>query len=184
MDVIFIGGIYMEISLALALPLRRTIESRIEELQNERLLNSKIEYEKGETYEKPARSFELITQELFETMEDYRLLDILIATNNITATISWDGKEISIMEAIELAKQLRHELMLLKSFALEKKQETIRYGNSHNGGEKTYLITLYDPEGIRKQAAKLEREVNRLSFEIERKNHSVEFKYSPAKKYI
>lgn len=171
----------MKITLAQAVPLRTIISRRIQELLQERVNVSSVEVEQGEKYEKPARSMEEITAELEVARNDFRALDVAMAKANLENTIEWDGKEISIMEAIELAKQLRGEVDQLKKFGKRKKQER---HTSWRNETVTIAYAMYDPEEYRKRALKLERQVNRLSQEIEAKNHRVEFEFEPAIRYL
>jgi hypothetical protein len=175
----------MNITLAQALPVRNSISRRIQELLRERSRVAFVEAEKGEQYEKPQRSIEEVTKELEETRADYRTLDVLVSQENLRATVNWDGKEISLVEAIELAKQIRGEVNVLKDFGNRQKQERkSAQGWGGNTDANVIVHALYDPEQYRKAALKLEREVNRLSLEIDKKNHGVEFTFVNADKYI
>ncbi|MFP3726397.1 hypothetical protein U8V72_14510 [Priestia filamentosa] len=174
----------MKITLAQALPVRNAISRRIQELLQERNRVAFAEAEKGEKYEAPSRNIDDVTTELREARADYRTLDVLVARENLKATVQWDGGEITLVEAIELAKQVRGEVKSLKDFGNRKKQER-KSSNGWGSSESNVIIhALYDPEIYRKAALKSEREVNRLSMEIDKKNHSVEFEFENADKYI
>jgi uncharacterized protein YeeX (DUF496 family) len=171
----------LEISLLEALPLRNAIARRIQELLQERDRVAFVEFEKGEEYEKPERSVEEITTELNEVREDYRKLDVLVAKANLEAKVEWDGKEITITEAIELAKQLRGEASKLKNYGRSKKQER-KYSI---GDTKTvYRKALFEPSEMQKQGLKLERMADRLSLAIEKANHLHTIKFDAAEKYL
>lgn len=174
----------MKITLAQALPVRNSISRRIHELLQERNRVAFAEVEKGEKYEQPARSIDTVTKELNEVRADFRKLDVLVAKENLKATIQWDGKEITIIEAIELAKQIRGEVKDLKNFGNRNKQERKSSNGWGNSEANIIVYALYEPEEYRKAALKLEREVNRLSLEIDRKNHFVEFEFENAENYI
>lgn len=176
--------ILMKITLAQALPVRNAISRRIQELLQERNRVAFVEVEKGEQYEKPTRSIEVVTKELEETRMDFRRLDVSVATENLKATIQWDGEEISLIEAIEIAKQIRGEVKDLKNFGNRKKQERKASNGWGNSDANIIVFAMYEPEEYRKKALKLEREVTRLSLEIERKNHFVEFEFANAERYI
>lgn len=171
----------MKITLDEAVALRGIISRRIQDLIKERVSVSTAEAKPGEDYEKPTRTVEEVTSELNEARKDFRKLDVLMAKTNIENTINWDGNEITITEAIELAKQLRGEVHSLKNFSSKKKQE--RRTNWQNVVE-SVIFALFDPEAYRKEALKMERQVNKLSSNIAHKNHLVEVDFEPASKYL
>jgi hypothetical protein len=88
----------------------------------------------------------------------------------------WDGVLVSILEAIELAKQLREEKERYKRFGNQKKTERASRGVF---GESGNLITVahFDPEVYRKKAQASERKALKLSAMIEAKNHTVEIPF-------
>lgn len=174
----------MKVTLAQALPLRSTISKRIQDLLQERKKVAVVEAEKGEQYEAPVRKMEEVTEELRQAREDFRRLDVLVTAENLKATIQWDGKDISITEALELAKQTRGEAHEHKEFGNRNKKERKHSGGWGSNDSNIILHAQYDPENYRKSAQKLQREADRLSFEIERKNHTVEFDFPDAEKYI
>jgi hypothetical protein len=174
----------MRITLAQALPVRSSISRRIQELLQERNRVAFVEAEKGEKYEKPTRSIVEVTKELQEARADFRILDVLVAKENLNATIEWDGKQLTTTESIELAKQLRGEAKELKSLGARNKQEKKSSSGWGASDSNTVVYAMYEPEEYRKAALKLEREANRLSLEVERKNHFVEFEFEAAERYI
>ncbi|MDF2534087.1 MAG: hypothetical protein K0R18_244 [Bacillales bacterium] len=172
----------MKITLAQAVPLRGIISRRIQELLHERNSVSVVTIEKGDTYEKPVRSMELVTEELTQAREDLRKLDIVMTTANLSAFVKWDGEDICITEAIELSKQIRGEVTQVKAFGNRKKQE--KETNWRSPESSNIVVALYEPETYRQLALKLERQVNKLSQDIEAKNHTVEIEYAGAIRYI
>ena len=64
-----------------------------------------------------------ITEEIEAASADYRKLDLLMAISNTTQTIPWNGSDITIMEAIELAKQIRDDIGQLAQLGSRKKLE-------------------------------------------------------------
>lgn len=170
----------MKITLAEALPLRAAIMRRITELVQERKEVSTVKLLPGQKADYPARTVNGITEEIRKARQDFRQLDLLMAKANVTHTLEWEGKEYTIMEAIELAKQMRSEIAELKALAGRKK-ETVEtdYGNT------AYIIrALYDPEEMRKKAIDLERRVTRLSQLIDKKNYQVEIDFPGAESYL
>lgn len=173
---------YLEITLAQAIPLKNIISRRINELQQEREQVAFVEVEKGEKYSTPERDMKTVENELDESHNDYRILDTLIAKNNLDYSLRWDGNDVTIKEAIEVAKERRNEINKLKYFGSRKKQEKTR-GN-YMQDSSTITHTLYEPEEYRKRGLKLERQVNRLSQEIEAMNHKITFDFEGAERYL
>lgn len=171
----------MKITLAQAVPLRGIISRHIQELLQERNNVATVETKQSETYEKPSRSIDEVADELNVARKDFRQLDVSMAKANLEGELEWDGSVLSITEAIELAKQLRGEVAQLKNFGRRKKQER---STNWRTEEVTIVHALYDPEEYRKKALKMERQVNRLSQEIEAKNHKVEFDFEAATRYL
>jgi hypothetical protein len=178
----FLGGRTMKITLAEALPLRAAIMRRISELIAERNEVSTITYVPGEVgnIEYPARKVDEITAEIEEARADFRKLDILMAKANVTETLEWEGQSYTIVEAIEIAKQMRSEVAELKRLAGRRKEEIQR----GFGGTVTITRTLYEPEEMRKKAIELEKRANRLSQLIDKKNYQVEIDFPEAEKYL
>lgn len=170
----------MQITLAEALPLLNVISNRINDLVSDREDSSYIIVEKGEKYERPRYDLFKLTEEIEQAWKDYVTLSKEIARANLENTIEWDGKQITIAEAIDLAKQIRAEIVHLRRLANRRKQEYV-------GGNREKLLVkvlLYEPEEAKKLALKLERKVNRLSSLIEAKNHSVMIEFPNAEKYL
>ncbi|MBH8599424.1 MULTISPECIES: hypothetical protein [unclassified Thermoactinomyces] len=170
----------MQISLAQAVALRNILARKIQELINERSQVAIISVPKGEQFERPNKTIESLTEEINEVRSHFRQLDVAMATANLNHTIHWDDQDITIMEAIELAKQMRGELQELKRFGSRKKQEY----SSHYGEVVMVEHALYDPAEYQEKAKKLERKVNRLSYLIEAENHQVNFDFPPATIYL
>lgn len=172
----------MTITLAEALPLRKTIERRIQELTNERNQSSVVTIEKGETWEPPVRSVDLITTEIEQCQKDYRTLINVVASANSQTFIDWDNGQINLTEALELSKQMRVEVDHLKRLGNRKKQER-QTSRSVLGNSSSDLLTVatYEPEAYRNKALKKERQVNKLSGLIERQNHFVELSFDASK---
>ncbi|MEJ8543987.1 hypothetical protein [Brevibacillus borstelensis] len=173
------------ITLAQAIPLRRAIERQIDYLKDERFEFSSVTIAKGETPEFPKRTIELITGELNKARADYRRLDSLIAEANLKKVVEWDGEMISLVEAIELAKQLREETGEYKRFGIRKKIERSpshyhSRSRSYDGGSDLITMTTYDPDVYREWGKKLERRANLLSGKIEAANHSISIPFDAA----
>ncbi|WP_426448987.1 hypothetical protein ACP26L_29895 [Paenibacillus sp. S-38] len=161
------------ITIAEALSVRAAITRRLHHLMQERMQNSKVIIEKGEQAEYPSRTVDMITEEIERTAADYRTLDVLIAKANISHTIRWNDLDLTVLEAIELAKQTRSELSMLASLGAAKKMERhVSRGGSGDGAKPLFTVALYDPEAYSRAAQKKEREAVKLSSLIEQSNHT------------
>lgn len=156
------------------------ISRRIQELIKERTEVAVISVPKGEKYEKPNRTVEDLTEELNEVRSHFRQLDVAMATANLQHTFEWNQQPITIMEGIELAKQMRGELHELKRLGSRKKQDY----SPHFGEIVMVEYALYDPSKYQEKAKKWERKVNLLSSLIEAQNHQVAFDFPPATVYL
>lgn len=103
-----------KLSLAALVPIHSDIANKVTELDNEREQNAFCVYVKGEITEEPTRSFSLITEELEEAREDFRMIDELIHNANLANKIEWNNQEISMFSAMQVAKHLRKEASSLK----------------------------------------------------------------------
>ncbi|UJL46904.1 hypothetical protein KFZ58_02860 [Virgibacillus sp. NKC19-16] len=153
----------------------------IQEKINERENAAYVEFAKGDDEVLPDKSFDQLTEELKLVRKDYRKIDYLIAKANIDHIIKWEDGDLSIAEAIELAKQLRGEVNLLKRFGMNKPID--RLGNYHMQ-ETIYRKALFDPSKLKERAMKLEKKANRLSMAIEKQNHQVEVEFAEAEQYL
>ncbi|MCZ8519266.1 MULTISPECIES: hypothetical protein [Paenibacillus] len=161
------------ITMAEALSVRAAISRRMQSLMQERMMNSTTVIEKGEQAEYPTRTVDLITEELEKTAADYRTLDVLIAKANITHTIRWNDRDLTVLEAIELAKQTRAEINMLIPLGSNKKIERHMPRGGHGDSSRTlFTVALYDPEAYSRAAQKKEREAVKLSSLIEQSNHA------------
>lgn len=171
----------MIITLAQAVHTLGDIGKTIQELIRERNDVAYVTAPKGEKYEPHVRTVSQVTEEITQAREDYRNLQSLMRTANQNATIVWDKKDVTLDEAIEIAKQQRGELDVLKGYGRAKKQETSENWRT-NSAEVRYA--QFDPEAYRKEALKLEKQVRKLSQDIEAKNHAVEFEFEAGSRYI
>lgn len=172
-----------KLSLAALVPIRSDIANKVTELDNEREQNAFCVYVKGEKAEEPTRSFALITKELEEAREDFRVIDELIHNANLANKLSWNNQDISIFTAMQVAKHMRKEASSLKRYGSRKKEE-INPGGYYNGGEKTFTRAMYDIEIAREHGLKMERKVKRLSQLIEDECHKIFLEFPQAEKYI
>ena len=173
-----------KIALADAVHLRSTIQNKIRELSTARSQVEVVTFEKGEIPEPVAHTVESYTAQIMEAQRDFRLLDVLMAQNNLQYTVPWDGEEITLMEALQTAKDTRQLIAGLKQ--LGNRPKTSRGTSSRYGADRSMMTeqTTYDPEAMKQQAEKLERQVLKLSRAIDRKNEEVTFDFWPAHRYM
>lgn len=166
------------IPLAEGIKLKSILTKKVRELLFEIDLVSHVVVEKGEEPKSSNRTLQEIEQELTEVRKDVRTLDKLIYRANIDNIITFKGEEMPIVEAIELASQLRAEVERCKELGRSEKEE-IYEGTSDSGI--FYRVALYNPEEYRKRASELEKDAHRLSNLINAKNYQVEIEFDDSK---
>lgn len=171
----------MKITLAQAINLLSSLQKKVHELQGEFFTVHVIEVPKGEAYTPYERTVEAVLQELAEVQHNILELKEIIQHANLSNSIEWDGHSISMIRAIETAKQLRERLNLLKTLATTKKRE---YHVHHHASVVMEQIALFDPAEYKKQADKLTRQVELLSSRIDKVNYTVEIEVPLANKYL
>nr|WP_295972965.1 hypothetical protein [uncultured Bacillus sp.] len=171
----------MKITLAQAINLLSCLNKKVGELESELFNIHVIEVPKGETYAPYEMTVEAAFQELTTVQQDILELKEIIQKANLSNLIEWDGNSISMIRAIETAKQLRGRLNLLKILANTKKRE---YNVQHNSGVIMEQIALFDPAEFKKRADKLARQVELLSSRIDRVNYTAEIEVPLADKYL
>ncbi len=172
------------ISLADAVHLRARILAHRDELQAARARGSTMLITKGETPEVPSTTVEQYTAQMSDASADHRLLDVEMARLNLVHHVRWDGREVPLMEALQLAKDLRQQIADLKMLGSRLKVQRMRMGQVGRDGAELIEVAMYDPDAMRKQADQLERQVMRLSRLIDRCNEQAMFEYPPADKYM
>lgn len=162
------------IPLAEGVKLKSILTKKIQELVYEMRTNAYVIVEKGETPKQSVRSISEIEAELAQVRKDSRTLDRLIYKANIDNTIEFKGQEMPIVEAIELATQLRAEASLCKEFGRAEKEKIY---SSTGEGVILYEVAMYDPVEYRERAIQLEKDAHRLSNLINAKNYEVQIEF-------
>ncbi len=161
------------IPLAEGVKLKSILTRKIQELIGEIHQVSHAIVEKGQQPKSSGRTISEVEAELAQVRKDSRLLDKLIYRANIDNTVSFKGEEMPIVEAIELASQLRAEAALIKQLGQSEK-ETL-----YTASESVifYNVATYEPSEYRKRAIEIEKEAHRLSNLINAKNYQVEIEF-------
>ena len=167
-----------KITLAEAVKLKSVLRKRISELQDEMRRVAFVTVEKGTTPVKGSRTLELVEAELDEVRNDSRILDRLMYRANVDNDIEFQNEQFAIVEAIELATQLRAKALFYKELSTSEKEE-IRYGYAEN--TTVYQIALFDPEEYRLKSLRAEKEAHRLSNLINAKNYSIILDFDDSK---
>lgn len=167
-----------KLSLAEAVKLKSVLAKRIHELEEEMDRVAFIEVEKGTKAPKQNRSLAAVEADIDEIRKDFRLLDRLMYQANIDNKVEFNGEELVIVEAIELATQLRAKASKIKEFGSASKEEH-QYG--YGEGLPLIRLAMFEPEEYRLKAIELERQANRLSNAINTKNYSVELEFDSEK---
>lgn len=167
-----------QINLAEAVKLKSILKVRIHDLEDEMRRNAFTRIEKGETPKVPARTLAIIETELDNVRKDIRTLDKLMYRANIDHTIIFNDIEMPIVEAIELATQLRAKASFQKSLG-ESEKEELQYG--FGDAATIYQVALFDPEQYRLNALQTEKEAHKLSNLINAKNYSIHLQFDDSK---
>lgn len=168
----------MKITVAEARLLKNAVSKRLHELLSERNKNAFVEFEKDEEYIKPDKSFEELTKDIEKVRSHYMAVKKALAESNLKNTIEWNGKELTIVEALELVKELRDESDRLISFG---NNPIIQRSSRGIYDSKTiYRKALFEPSELKKAGEKMRKEANRLSILIDKANFntSVELEFA------
>ena len=166
------------ITLAEAVKLKSVLTKRIHELEDEMRRVAFTTIEKGNTPEQGPRTLVNVENELDEVRLDSRVLDRLMYRANIDHTIDFQGQQLPIVEAIELATQLRAKSRFYKELSTAEKEE-IQYGYSES--TTIYRVALFDPEDYRIKSLQLEKDAHKLSNLINAKNYSITLAFDDSK---
>jgi len=166
------------INLAEAVKLKSILAKKVQELVSELHRSAFVTVEKGQAPKTSNRAMTVIEAELAQVRLDVRTLDRLVYEANIINTVDFKGEKLALVEAIELATQLRADVELSKQFSMHEK-ESVRMGY----GETTmlYEIAMYEPDDYRERAIKLEKDAHKLSNLINAKNYSVEINFDDSR---
>ncbi|MFF2795209.1 hypothetical protein [Lysinibacillus xylanilyticus] len=166
------------INLAEAVKLKSILAKKVQELVSELHRSAFVTVEKGQAPKTSNRAMKVIEAELAQVRLDVRTLDRLVYEANILNTVDFKGEKLALVEAIELATQLRADVELCKQFSMHEK-ESVRMGY----GETTmlYEIAMYEPDDYRERAIKLEKDAHKLSNLINAKNYSVEINFDDSR---
>ncbi|MEG0260405.1 MAG: hypothetical protein RR595_12430 [Lysinibacillus sp.] len=168
----------MTINLAEAVKLKGILAKKVQELISELNNSAFVTIEKGELPKTSNRAMPIIEAELSQIRLDMRTLDRLVYEANIQNKVAFKSQQLALVEAIELAKQLRAETDLCKQFSMHEK-ETVRMGYGDNS--MLYEIAMYEPAQYRERAATLEKDAHKLSNLINAKNYSVEINFDDSR---
>lgn len=166
------------LSLAEAVKLKSVLAKRIRELEEEMDRVAFVEMEKGGKKPKQSRSLSKVEEEIDDIRNDFRLLDKLMYRANYENTVSFEGEELTIVEAIELATQLRAKARKFKEFGTAVKEE-MQFG--YGEGVPIVRLATFDPEKYRLKAVETERLANRLSNAVNTKNYSIVLDFDSGK---
>lgn len=160
----------MTITLAEGVKLKSILSKQIRDLESEARRAAFATVEKGTLPPLVSRTFEDIEKEIEQARLDQRKLDFLIYTANSTHTVDFEGQQIPLVEAIELAIQLRAKASFCKELSLANKEE-IQYGYAES--TTVYRVALFDPEAYRQKALLAEKSAHQLSNRINTKNYTI-----------
>ena len=167
----------MAINLAEAVKLKSILTKKIQELQMTIRTTAYVIVEKGEEPKQPAKTLEQFEAELADVRLDSRKLDALIYRANIDNTVQFEDDQLPIVEAIELATQLRAEALFAKELGQQEKEQFY-----HSAGETIlYRIAMYEPLTYLQRAEALEKLAHRLSNAINAANYTITIPFDDTK---
>ncbi|MGE7676166.1 hypothetical protein ACQKMV_21825 [Lysinibacillus sp. NPDC094403] len=166
------------INLAEAVKLKSILAKKVQELVSELHRSAFVTVEKGQAPKTSNRAMKVIEAELAQVRLDVRTLDRLVYEANIKNSVDFKGEKLALVEAIELATQLRADAELCKQFSMHEK-ETVRMGYGEN--TMLYEIAMYEPDEYRERAITLEKDAHKLSNLINAKNYSVEVNFDDSR---
>lgn len=166
------------INLAEAVKLKSILAKKVQELVSELHRSAFVTVEKGQAPKTSNRAMKVIEAELAQVRLDVRTLDRLVYEANIKNLVDFNGDKLALVEAIELATQLRADAELCKQFSMHEK-ESVRMGYGEN--TMLYEIAMYEPDEYRERAIILEKNAHKLSNLINAKNYSVEINFDDSR---
>lgn len=166
------------INLAEAVKLKSILAKKVQELVGELHRSAFVIVEKGQAPKTSNRAMKVIEAELAQVRLDVRTLDRFVYEANIKNTVDFKGDKLALVEAIELATQLRADAELCKQFSMHEK-ESVRMGYGEN--TMLYEIAMYEPDEYRERAIILEKDAHKLSNLINAKNYSVEINFDDSR---
>lgn len=157
----------MSITVAEARLLKNSVANKLQRLIDERHEIAYIEFEKGETYTPYTRSFDEVTKEIEIVRSHLRKVKEEITKANLNATIEFESQEVSLLDALELVKQLRNEASWLEGYGKSHEIERVRslYDNTT-----LYKKALFNPSEMKSESSEVLRNANRLSILIDKSN--------------
>ncbi|MDQ0246827.1 hypothetical protein J2S09_004431 [Bacillus fengqiuensis] len=167
-----------KISLAEAVKLKSVLSKRIHELEDEMDRVAFVEIEKGSKVPKQVRTLADVEQDIEEIRKDFRLLDRLMYQANIDNEVVFNDESLTIVEAIELATQLRAKARKYKEYGAAAKED---YPYSYGETVSIIKVAMFEPEAYRLKGLEIERQANRLSNLINAKNYSIELDFDSEK---
>lgn len=162
------------ISLAEAVKLKSVLTKRIHELDEELNRVAFVEIVKGTKPPKQVRKLEDVERDMESIRTDLRLIDKLMYRANIDNEIIFNDEKLSIVEAIELAIQLRAKAKKYKELGSAVKEE---YSYSYSETAPLMKMAMFDPEEYRVKGIECERQANRLSNLVNSKNYSIQLSF-------
>lgn len=156
-------------NLAEAVKLKSILKSKFYEYTEELHRVAFITVEKDEEATNTFRSMSEVEKDLARIRQDIRTLDRLVYEANTKNHVTFEDKEWALVEAIELASQLREEASLFRHFSEQAKQTV----ENNTGDIILYRVAQYEPDEYRERADVLEKKAHRLSNAINAKNYTI-----------
>lgn len=166
----------MTILLSQAVPLLSKIKKHLDELYDVRNQVATITHHREATPEEiaefmPMQSVDELTQEIERVAGQLNQLRTLVAKANVENYVTFNGRELSLDEAIDYAAWLRREAQTLAVLGNTAK---VRIGNSFIDSRQNVVVrTTYEPQVYKQKAIELQKQADTLSMMIDMKNTQV-----------
>ncbi|MFV8828495.1 hypothetical protein [Alkalihalobacterium sp. APHAB7] len=167
-----------KISLAEAVKLKSILSKRIHELEEEMYRVAFVQIDNGSKIPAQVRTLADVEKELDDIRKDFRLLDKLMYQANYENQVEYNQETLTIVEAIELATQLRAKARKCKELGASPKEEPL-----YPFGDNVLVVkvAMFEPEDYRQKGLELERQANKLSNLINAKNYAIELDFDSEK---
>ncbi|MBP1308787.1 hypothetical protein JOD82_001807 [Paenibacillus sp. 1182] len=158
----------MQIKLSQAVTLQSIIKKRLSELKQERDQLAYLFVAKGDQPDTPEdRTFDQVNIEIEATQMDLLEIESKIAKANSTFGVEWDGRHMTIGEALRLAKLFREQAREYGDYGSQRDNDIDR---SRMLTTPVLKVLTYRPKDYAEKAQKLTRKANKISDLIDEAN--------------
>lgn len=168
----------MKLNLTELVNLKVSMNRKLSQLQSERNSFKFVTVEKPEDAEYDPTLVEDISEKILQIIRDLAKLEAILSFENSKKS---DLYGITILEGISYIKRMRNELSEYQEMSktVKKTLNTSRW----EGGV-GYKMATFDPETFKNMAVLIEKEINKISRELDKRNFTTEVEVDFADKYM